>query len=133
MTGAVKAREITAPPIDPENKPFFDAAAQGKLTTRKCGACAKVHFYPRAICPFCGGDAPEWVELSGRGAIYTCSLTRRAGPVPYVIAYVALDEGVTMLTNIVDCDLETVRIGARVKVVFKPAEDGTATPMFTLA
>jgi uncharacterized OB-fold protein len=68
--------------------------------------------------------------VSGRGEIYSVSVTRRAGPTPYAIAYVRLDEGITMLTNIVDCDLDSLRIGQRVRVVFKPAEDGTMIPMF---
>jgi uncharacterized OB-fold protein len=51
---------------------------------------------------------------------------------PYCIAYVELDEGPRMITNIVDCDLDAVRIGDRVQLVFKPAEsDGFQLPMFT--
>jgi uncharacterized OB-fold protein len=49
------------------------------------------------------------------------------------MAYVTLDEGVTMLTNITNCDLDTLKIGQRVKVVFKPTEDGNMLPMFTPA
>ena len=52
---------------------------------------------------------------------------------PNAIAYVTLDEGVTLLTNIVDCDLDAVRIGDRVRLVFKSAEDGQPVPMFTPA
>jgi uncharacterized OB-fold protein len=58
------------------------------------------------------------------------SITRRAGPIPYAIAYVTLDEGVTILTNLADCDLDSVRIGDRVEVVFKPTEGGPPVPMF---
>ena len=61
------------------------------------------------------------------------SVTRRAGPIAYALALVKLDEGVTMMTNIVDCDLDTLRIGQRVKVCFKPADDGQPVPMFTPA
>jgi hypothetical protein len=57
----------------------------------------------------------------------------RRAEIPYAIAYVTLDEGVTMLTNIVDCDLDTLRIGQRVRVVFKPTEGGPPVPMFTPA
>ena len=65
--------------------------------------------------------------------IYTYSTMRRGVPVPYTIAYVTLDEGVSMMSNIVDCDADALNIGDKVKVVFKSAEDGTAVPMFTLA
>jgi len=57
----------------------------------------------------------------------------RRVPAPYAIAYVTLEEGVTMMTNIVDCDLDAIRIGQRVKVVFKPTESGPPVPMFTPA
>ena len=57
----------------------------------------------------------------------------RRVPVPYAIGYVTLEEGVTMMTNIVDCDLDAIRIGQRVKVVFKPTDGGPAVPMFTPA
>jgi uncharacterized OB-fold protein len=56
---------------------------------------------------------------------------QRGNPNPYCIAYVTLDEGVTMMTQIVDCDLETLKIGQKVKLVFKPTEgDGPPVPMF---
>jgi len=55
----------------------------------------------------------------------------RRVPVPYALAYVTLEEGVTMMTNIVDCDLDAIRIGQRVRLVFKPAEGGPPVPMFT--
>lgn len=73
------------------------------------------------------------MEAKGSGTIYTCSVLRRGVPEPYCIAYVTLEEGVSMLTNIVDCDLDAVRIGQKVKVVFKPSESGAPVPMFTPA
>jgi uncharacterized OB-fold protein len=62
--------------------------------------------------------------------VYSLSITRRAGPVAYAIAYVTLDEGVTIMTNLADCDLDSVRIGDRVEVVFKPTDGGPQVPMF---
>ena len=52
---------------------------------------------------------------------------------PYAVAYVTLEEGITMLTNLVDCDLDRLRIGDAVKLVFKPAECGEMIPMFAPA
>ena len=57
----------------------------------------------------------------------------RRTEVPYVIAYVTLEEGVTMMTNIVDCDPDAVRIGQRVKLSFRPSDGGPPLPMFTPA
>ena len=126
------APTIPAPQPTPEVQPFWDAAAQGRLLIKRCAACGKLHHYPRAICPFCLSDATEWREASGRGTIYSYSVMRRV-PAPYAIAYVTLEEGVTMMTNIVDCDLNAIRIGQTVRVVFKPTEGGPPVPMFTPA
>ena len=125
-------RTIPAPPMNPEVQPFFDAARQGKLLVKRCAACNEFHHYPRAICPFCGSDRTEWKEASGRGVIYSWSVLRRANP-PYALAYVTLAEGPTMMTNIVDCDLDKIRIGQNVKVVFKPTDGGPPVPTFTPA
>jgi uncharacterized protein len=122
-------RPLAAPQIDAATEHFFARARQGQLATRACKSCGKLHWYPRALCPFCMGDT-EWRDVSGFGTIYSVSVTRRAGPVPYAIAYVTLDEGVTLLTSIVDCDLDLLKIGQRVAVTFKPAEDGAMVPMF---
>lgn len=116
--------------MDAATAPYWKGTSEGVLKIKRCTACGKAHFYPRALCPFCQGDT-EWVNAGGQGTIYSVSVTRRAGPIPYAIAYVKLDEGVAMLTNIVDCDLDTLRIGDRVKVCFKPADGGQMIPMFT--
>ena len=126
-------RKIPAPVVNAENKAFFDAAANGKLLLKYCNGCNEFHHYPRAICPYCFCERTEWREAKGGGTIYTWSVLRRGVPVPYCIAYVTLDEGVSMLTNIVDCDLDAVRIGQRVKVVFKPTDSGPPVPMFAPA
>jgi hypothetical protein len=125
-------RKIPAPPVNPETKPFWDAAAEGRLLIKRCRSCGQAHYYPRAICPFCFGDTTEWLPASGRGTVYSYSVMRRV-PVPYAIAYVTLEEGVTMMTNIVDCDLDAIRIGQAVQVVFRPTEGGPPVPMFTPA
>ncbi|MEK6245708.1 MAG: Zn-ribbon domain-containing OB-fold protein [Pseudomonadota bacterium] len=126
-------RKIPAPAVNPENKRFFDAAASGKLVLKFCNACGEYHHYPRALCPHCFSDKTEWRDAKGSGTIYTYSVLRRGVPVPYCIAYVTLDEGVSMMTNIVDCDLDAVRIGQKVKVVFKLTDGGPPVPMFTPA
>ena len=122
-------RKISAPAVNLETQPFWDATAEGKLLIKKCTACGEPHFYPRTHCPFCFSDKTEWVEASGRGTIYTYSVMRRA-PIPYAIAYVTLAEGPTMMTNIVDCDLDGIKIGQKVKLVFKPSEGGAPVPCF---
>src|SRR5215470_7129077 len=126
------ARKIQAPVPVPDTVPFWDAAAKGKLLVKTCTACGRAHHYPRPLCPFCASNRTEWKESAGRGVIYSFSVMRRASP-PYVIAYVTLDEGVTMMTNLVDCDFDALRVGQPVRLVFKPSDGGPPVPMFTLA
>lgn len=123
-------RPIPAPVITPETRPFWEAANEGRLLLPRCRSCGRVHYYPRARCPFCWGPADEWIEAQGEGEIYSYSIMRRADP-PYVIAYVSLAEGVRMLTNIIGADFDTLAIGRRVRLVFVASESGQKVPMFT--
>ncbi len=132
-------RKLPAPLINPENQPFFDATAKGTLLIGKCKACGEAHYYPRTICPHCGSDNTEWIAAKGTGSIYSYSTMHRGVPVPYTIAYVALDEGVSMMTNLTGFAPGSLKIGQRVRVVFQEADGGTAEkrgammPMFTPA
>ena len=130
MPEGQQSRKITAPQPNLETQPFWDAAAEGKLLIKKCNSCGEVHFYPRANCPFCFSGDTAWQQASGQGTIYTYSVMRRGAPEPYAIAYVTLAEGPTMMTNIVDCDLDGIKIGQKVKLVFKPTDGGPPVPCF---
>jgi uncharacterized OB-fold protein len=125
-------RKFPAPQPNPETKAFWEAAGDGRLLLKRCRSCSEAHYYPRALCPFCGSGETEWQPAAGGGVIYSYSVMRRAD-VPYAIAYVTLDEGVTMMTNLVDCDLDAIRIGQRVRLVFKPTDGGPPVPAFTPA
>jgi len=122
-------RKIPDPNPNPETAAFWEAAAKGTFLLRWCNDCGRTHWYPRAVCPHCMSANTEWREASGRGTIYTYSVTRRADP-PYAIAYVTLEEGPKMITNIVDCDLDALAVGQAVELVFKPSTGGQAVPMF---
>ena len=125
-----KERSIPAPLTNPETEPFWAAAKEGKFLIRACTDCGKAHWYPRAICPHCFSDKTEWKEGSGRGTIYSVSVMKRA-PEVYAVAYVTLEEGPTMMTNIVDCDFDTVAIGQKVTVTWRPTkDDGPPYPQF---
>jgi uncharacterized OB-fold protein len=133
MATQYQERKMRDPALNPGDQPYFDAAKEGKLMLKKCNACGEHHHYPRALCPFCFSEKVEWVQAKGTGEIYTYSVTRRGGPTPYCIAYVTLDEGVNMMTNIVDCDLDTIKVGQKVQVAFKQTEGGFAMPVFVPA
>jgi uncharacterized OB-fold protein len=128
----VPQRRIISPEPNPETQAFWDAATEKRFTLRRCLDCHRVHWYPRAVCPHCFSAHMQVESASGNGTIYSYSVMRRV-PVPYAIAYVTLAEGPTMLTNITGCDLDTLRIGQPVRLMFVASENGTPVPMFTPA
>jgi uncharacterized protein len=122
------------PPVNPETEPFWSAAAEGRLVLPRCTACGTHVWYPRGHCPACHGDV-GWVEVSGRGRIYTHTTVRRgAGPwrevAPYVLAIVELEEGPRVMSNVVGCDPDALRIDQEVEVVFERAPSGGAVHRF---
>lgn len=125
-------RDIPGPQPDVETQAFWDACNRGQFLLRHCNACGENHFQPRTICPFCFSDDTEWKEASGLATIYSFSVMRRLGG-DYVLAYVTLDEGPTVMTNIVADDLNAVRIGAKVRVSFAETDTGYKLPVFNLA
>ncbi len=130
MMTAVSSRPLPAPQPNVETQPFWDAAAEGRLTIKRCRSCNEPHYPPRGRCPFCFSDATAWEDSKGKGTIYSFSTMRRGPNTPYVLAYVTLDEGPAVMTNIVDCDPDTLAIGDRVEVVFTPTEGGPPVPFF---
>jgi uncharacterized OB-fold protein len=118
------------PDTNPETKPYWDACNEGKLMIQKCLDTGKHYYHPRSLSPFTLSNRTEWVQASGKGKIYTFSVMERANP-PFTIAYVTLEEGTTMLTNIVDCDFSKLKIGQDVKVTFIASEEGQKLPFFT--
>lgn len=124
------ARPLPAAEPNVETQPFWDAAAKGKLLIKHCDACNQPHYYPRALCPFCLSAETRWVETAGTGTVYSLSTMRRGKDAPYTLAYVTLDEGPNVLTNL-DGDADAFAIGQRVRVSFAPTAEGAPpVPMF---
>lgn len=121
-----------APDVDAETQPFWDAAADGRLLIKRCEACDELHYPPRALCPYCFGET-RWEQALGEGVIYTFSIMRKSPTGPFAIGYVTLIEGVSLLTNFVDCAFDTLAIGQRVKVRFAATEGGPPIPVFAPA
>ena len=122
-------RVMAAPPPGPESAEFYAAAREGRFLIGRCTGTGKLFWYPRAVSPFDFGPT-TMVPASGKGVIYSFSPMRRVDPM-YTIAYVTLAEGPTMMTNLVDCDPDTLAIGQAVTLVWKPAADGMPVPCFT--
>jgi uncharacterized OB-fold protein len=123
----VSALPAPAPPVNDETAPFWAALAAGRLELPVCDACGHHIWYPREWCPVCQGDTVTWTALSGRGTVYARTILHKAmGPwaaaAPFVIAYVELDEGPRVLTNVVTDDPAAVVIGTPVEAVFVPVD-----------
>lgn len=128
------------PKPSPLTQPFWDGAREGRLMLPRCTSCNRVHWYPRHICPHCHATEIEWIEGSGEGRIHTFAVQHRAfggwaREVPFVTAYVDLNEGDRMATVLRGVDAEhpeTIRIGARVRVEFEAASDDVHIPFWRI-
>lgn len=108
---------------DSDSRPYWEGLAQGELRIQRCKTCKKAVFYPRAICPHCHSDQLEWIVASGKGTIYTYTVAHQAfgqfaADVPFVVALIELEEGVRMMSRIIDAPRDRVTIGAMVQVTF---------------
>lgn len=130
------AMRFDLPQPDLETQPFWDAARDGRLSIKRCNACDRYHFYPRPFCPHCWSEDVEWVDASGRATLYTWSVVHRndlppfPDRVPYVAAVVDLAEGPRMMTNVVDCEFDALRIGMELEAVFHPTSDEVTIVQF---
>jgi uncharacterized OB-fold protein len=127
---SVKQRIFPTPESDPDTEAFWAAAKTGKLMIGSCKSCGEKHYYPRGMCPHCGSSDVGLVQSSGKGQIYSYSVLRRVDP-PYAIAYVTLDDGPTMMTNIIEADLDALSIGQKVELKFSPTADEGGAPVPT--
>jgi hypothetical protein len=125
------------PPSTELSQPYWDAARHNKLVVQQCGDCAHRLFPPGANCPKCGSKELAWTQVSGKGVVYTYTIAHRAPhPVlaeqcPLAIAVVELDEGPRMMSNVVGCDPNTIKIGMAVQVAFEPIDDSDVVlPVF---
>lgn len=134
MTANAPARPL--PELRNFGVEYWRAAAKGELLVPNCRDCGRTFWHPRPHCPHCGSPDVEWKRSSGEGAIHTFTVVRQSGDpffktrVPYAVAMVHLDDGPVLMSNIVDCDVSTIKIGMRVAVAFEPAGKDLAIPMF---
>jgi uncharacterized OB-fold protein len=124
-------RTPQAPGETPDNKVVLDGYKAGKFLLGKCKDTGKLFHYPRHVSPFTLSNNVEFVEAKGTGVIYSYSVAR--GKEPFSVAYVKLDEGPIVLTNIIECDLDALKIGLKVKLKFKNSDGDVPVPMFVLA
>ena len=128
--------EYRSPAFDWETRAYWEGCGREELVLQRCRECKTVQHRPRALCVSCFSDSIEHFVASGRGTVHTYTVTEQnqAPPfrecLPYVLAYVELDEGPRLLTNVVGCEPGDVRIGMPVQVDFVATGDGLAVPRF---
>jgi len=118
-------------PEDAElTQPFWDAAKRHELVIPRCSRCDEYFWYPRAACPSCLREDWEWAPVSGKARLHTFTIVRQPGnpafedDVPYVYAVVQLDEGVRMISTIVDYELpDDVAVDMRLEASFDDITD----------
>jgi uncharacterized protein len=121
-------------PISPEvTRPFWEAATRHELVMPRCKTCDHLFFYPRSECPRCLSNHLEWMQVSGRGRLHTYTVVYQPAnaafrdDTPYIYAVVQLDEGPRMVSNVVPCDLDAVRVDMPLEAIFDDV-----TPEWTL-
>ena len=134
MTQATEQPRRFEPPVTPTSEPFWEATRDRRLLLQWCSDCGHAIFFPREVCPRCLGSRLEWRPSPGTGAVY--SFTVEYNPqnpnltAPYTIALIDLDEGVRMMSNVVGCPPEQVRVGMRVAITWEALSDGRNLPQF---
>jgi uncharacterized protein len=123
------------PLIYSETRPYWEAARKHELLIRRCRACGLHYFYPRDFCPECFSVDVEWVKASGRGIIYSFTICHRPSPgferdVPYNLVLIELEEGARMMSTVVDCPDNDLKIGMAVEVVFDDVTAEVTLPRF---
>ncbi|MBI2979535.1 MAG: Zn-ribbon domain-containing OB-fold protein [Chloroflexi bacterium] len=128
----------TKPLPDPtiETKPFWDYCKKHELRMQKCAQCGHIRFPPGIVCPKCHSMEAEWVKLSGKGKIFSFVIFHYVynkafkDDVPYASASIELDEGPRMMSNIIGCKLEDIKINMPVEVHFEDITGEFALPKF---
>ena len=124
-----------APTVTQGNAAFWAATAEGRFQLQRCNECDTVLWFPRRHCPSCWTENVSTFDASGKGVVYSFTVIRKGAMAykesgPFVIAYVELAEGPRVMTNIVDCDVETVKVGMPVEVVWHDTGQGNALYRF---
>jgi uncharacterized OB-fold protein len=136
--------ELTAencPPLPEMNELtafFWDGVNEHRLLVLRCDNCGKYVHWPRPVCRFCSSTSLTPAQVSGRARLHTWTIPLQPfdpyflDRLPYVLAVVELDEqpGLMMVTDIVDCAEEELRMDMPVEVTFREVAPGYTLPLF---
>lgn len=115
---------------------FYAECARGRLSFQRCDDCGAWRHPPRVMCAACGSWKWKWTPSSGRGSIYTWTVTHQplhpafADATPYAVVVVEMEEGVRLVSGVIDLPLERLVLGLPVEVVFEKASDSIGLHFF---
>jgi uncharacterized OB-fold protein len=123
---------------DPVTRPFWDSLKAHAIRLQRCDACNRFIYYPRPLCPGCLSDDLAWTPVSGHGTVHAFTIPYRhpnaafGSGVPYVVALIELDEGIRMMSNLIDVDPtpEAVKVGLPVEIVYDDVTEEITLPKF---
>ena len=124
------------PVPDEASQPFFAGAREERLMIQRCSACGTIMWPVKTRCINCLGPDLAWIQASGQGTLYSFALMHQiyhpgfADEVPYNLAEVDLAEGLRIITNIVGCPNDQLRIGMPLEVTFEAITPEITLPKF---
>ncbi len=130
-------KPLPEPTVD--SQPFWDGLKERRILLQRCADCGELRHYPSPMCSSCHSMEVDWVEASGRGTVYSWTVTHHPfqigfrGETPYILATVDLEEGVRMISQVLDAKPEDMKLGLPVETVFAPADEGFVLPFFRMA
>jgi uncharacterized protein len=126
------------PQPDPVTAPYWESVKAHAMKVQRCNDTGNYFFYPRGMSPYTLSDNVSWEPVSGRGVIHAFTIVYNqrapgfAEEVPYVVAMIELEEGMRLMSNVIDVepDPEHVKIGMPVEVVYEDVTDEITLPKF---
>jgi uncharacterized OB-fold protein len=126
-------------PQNEDDAQFWRALGEGDLTIQRCAVCHTLRHPPRPVCAHCGARDSAAVRVVGTGAVWSMTvihpptLPAFTDRTPYAAVVVRLDEGVFLVSNLLDCPPDEIAIGMRVEVAITEVEPGLRLPLFRRA
>ncbi len=123
-------------PVEELNKQYWAFCNEERLCFQHCVSCGNWQHIPRYLCARCGSDRLEWQQASGRGKVYSWTVTRAplhpafAASVPYAVLLVELAEGVRMISGLKGNSVDEIELDMPVEVIFERLTADTAMPFF---
>jgi hypothetical protein len=126
------------PSISPNMAEFHAGTREGRLMVQRCEGCGTLRFPAYEFCSNCLSTKARWVQVSGRGEIYSFNIMHQvyhpafAQTVPYAVVVVELEEGCKFISNLAGVKPHDIKVGMPVEVFFEKLSDEVSLPIFRL-